>query len=170
MRNNRTISQDVVQVACLIGLLALSFEVLASEPVAKKAIMATSVTGPSAKYSISIKGYLHGTGTASLNGKTLAITAKVSDDQGNEGDFSAASLTVDATNHFTGTGTALGQEMKISGRLDPMTSKETALKTDRIVCSYKLPGSDGRGRVAGYVPVDPTTAPPQPPVTPPGDD
>ena len=154
--NSQKISRVVIAGFCLAGLVAPSLDVLA-----KKAPTAA------ATYSISIKGYLSGSGIASLNGTTLSLSGTVTDEQGNTGDFSAPNLTVDATNHFSGTGTALGLAMKIGGRLDSVTSQETTLKTDRIACNYKLPSCDGRGRVAGYVPVDPTVTSTKPPTTPP---
>lgn len=176
MRKSRKISLFVVAGFCLAGLPALSLVLPAKKAPTAEAAYSTTTKGylpgrghaasrvsGQATYSISIKGYLTGSGTASLNGKMLTLTGTVADDQGNKGDFSAPSLTVDAKNHFTGTGTALGQVMKLSGRLDAVAAKETTLKTDRIVCNYKLPSCDGRGRVAGFVPADPvsSTRPPE---------
>lgn len=117
-------------------------------------------------YSISIAGCLTGTGTATFDGTTLSITGTVTDDNGNKGSFNVTGLKVDAKNHFSGTGTAMGDTLKIGGRLDPVASKETALRTDRLVCTFKFTAKDLHGRVAGFVPVDPAVAPPKKDPTP----
>jgi hypothetical protein len=110
-------------------------------------------------YSVKMAGCMTGTGNATLSGTTLSITGTVSDDAGHKGDFTAANLNVDAKLHFTGTGTALGLTITLSGRLDPSNPQEAALKTQRVVCTFTT-SNDGHGRVVGYVPVDPSTLPP----------
>lgn len=167
--NSQKISRVVIVGFCLAGLVTPSLDVLAKKAPTAAATYSISIKA-AATYSISIKGYLSGSGIASLNGTTLSLSGTVTDEQGNTGDFSAPNLTVNATNHFSGTGTALGLAMKIGGRLDSVTSQETTLKTDRIACNYKLSSCDGRGRVAGYVPVDPTVTSTKPPTTPPEGD
>ena len=125
-------------------------------------VLADGRPKPSANaYSISIAGCLTGTGTATFDGTTLSITGTVTDDNGNKGSFTVTGLTVDAKNHFSGTGTAMGDTLKIGGRLDPVASRETTLRTDRLVCTFKFGAKNLHGRVAGYVPVDSAVAPPK---------
>ena len=119
-------------------------------------------TGGTDNYSISFAGTLSGKGNAASAGTTLSITGNITDENGNTGTFTATNLTIDAKLHFTGTGTALGMTVTLSGRLDPAPPQEAALKTQRIVCTFttKKSGSkEGHGRIAGYVPVTPDSAP-----------
>jgi hypothetical protein len=120
-----------------------------------------AATGGTDNYTITFAGCLTGKGNATSTGTSLSITGNVTDDSGNKGTFTATNLVIDAKLHFTGTGTALGQTVSLSGRLDAAPpGQETALKTQRIVCTFttnKGASNEGHGRIAGYVPVTPTT-------------
>jgi hypothetical protein len=145
-----------IRIPILKSLLAMAVAAcLRAAPLAA-APQAASVAGA---YTVKIAGCLTGTGNATMSGTTLSISGTVSDDSGHKGNFTATNLTVDAKLHFTGTGTALGLTMTLSGRLDPSNPQEAALKTERVVCTFTT-SNDGHGRVAGYVPVDPATLPP----------
>ena len=103
-------------------------------------------------YTVSIGGYLVGQGKASVTATRLSISGYVTDDRGRKGTFLATNLVVDGL-HFTGTGLAMGKPMTLEGRLDPMSTQESTLKTERLVCTFTLQGNL-RGRVVGFVPVD----------------
>jgi hypothetical protein len=122
-----------------------------------------AASGGTDNYSITFAGCLTGKGNATCAGTSLSITGNITDDSGNKGTFTATNLVVDAKLHFTGTGTALGQSVSLSGRLDAAPpGQETALKTQRIVCTFttnKGASNEGHGRIVGYVPVTPTTPP-----------
>jgi hypothetical protein len=106
----------------------------------------------STNYNIKIAGYVYGSGQAQLNGSSLSITATVSQDGGPQGAFIASNLTVDATSHFLGTGTALGQPITIGGRLDNPQQNDVQLKTGRLVGTF-FTANGSYGRVVGYIPV-----------------
>jgi hypothetical protein len=109
-------------------------------------------TAAPANYNIKIAGFVQGSGQAQLNGSSLSITATVSQDGGPQCGFTASNLTIDATSHFRGAGTVLGQPITIGGRLDDPQESETLLKTRRLVGTFFT--ADGSyGRVVGYVPV-----------------
>jgi hypothetical protein len=109
-------------------------------------------TAAPANYNIRIAGYVQGSGQAQLNGLNLSITATVSQDGFPQGAFTATNLAVDASSHFRGSGTALGQPITIGGRLDDPQENETQLKTRRLVGTFFTAGGL-YGRVVGYVPV-----------------
>ena len=106
-----------------------------------------------ANYRIKIAGYVQGSGQAQLSGSSLSLSATVSQDGGSQGAFSATNLTIDASSHFRGTGTALGQSVTIGGRLDDPQENETQLKTRRLVGTF-FTANGSYGRVVGYVPLN----------------
>jgi hypothetical protein len=154
-----------VSTTILKGFLAIAL--VASLGVRSLGAPALATTAAAGTYTVKMAGCMTGTGNAALSGTTLSITGTVSDDAGHKGDFTASNLKVDAKLHFTGTGTALGLTITLSGRLDPSNPQEAALKTTRVVCTFTT-SKDGHGRIVGYVPVDPGTLPPAK-VPPPGD-
>ena len=103
-----------------------------------------------ATYDLKIAGYVKGKGTGEYSGSTLSLSATVEDENGNKGDFTATSLTIDAKSHFEGTGTVFGKTMKISGRLDDPKPGDTQLKARRVVGTFKTSDSH-YGRIAGFV-------------------
>jgi hypothetical protein len=113
-------------------------------------------TAAAANYRIKIAGYMQGSGQAQLSGSSLSLSATVSQDGGSQGAFSANNLTIDASSHFRGTGTALGQTVTIGGRLDDPRGNETQLKTRRLVGTF-FTASGSYGRVVGYVPLNSTS-------------
>src|SRR6266567_7600189 len=95
----------------------------------------TKKPDPSGSYTATVAGCFKGKGQATATANTISISAPdVTDENGNPGSFSATSLTVDNKNHVTGTGTAFGMNLKLSGRLDPATANDKTLKTHRFVC------------------------------------
>ena len=154
--------------AVLLGIPAL---VRAGGGSAKKA----DVPPADASYAISVAGSVTGTGSASLSGGKLTITASVSDYSGNKGTLSITDVTI-SRGRYTGTGTVLGQSLKVTGRLDDIPPGDPQVKTQRLVGTFTI--ADGtHGRIAGFVPPpgDPrATAPPPnsnpPPASPPSTD
>ena len=103
-------------------------------------------------YNIRIAGHVQGSGQAQLSGSSLSITATISQDGGPQGAFTATNLIVDASSHFRGAGTMLGQPITIGGRLDNPQQNDVQLKTDRLVGTF-FTTNGSYGRVVGYVPV-----------------
>lgn len=68
-------------------------------------------------FTVNIRGYWNGQGTAYVGTNTLQIEATVTDDNGNVGTLSTPALTV-TDNHFSGTGTVCGVSMTINGRVE----------------------------------------------------
>jgi hypothetical protein len=143
----------------LPGLLA-AFMALAVAAQAKDGSGNKKPPDPSGSYSVTVGGYLTGNGTASANAGKISISASVTDESGNKGSFSA-DLSVDNTNHFTGTGSALGIAMRLSGRIDA-AGQDSALKTKRFVCTFKTVkdsqhSEEHHGRVVGFVDLSSST-------------
>ena len=134
--------------ACAIGAASLQAALAPSTPPPSTAV---KVEG---KYNVKVGGFYQGDGNAAVNGGVLSITAKVTDETGHAGDFTVTGIKIDATNHFRGQGLVQGKSLSITGRLDPLDTAETQLKTARITANFSV--SDGhRGRVVGYVPITP---------------
>jgi hypothetical protein len=109
---------------------------------------------PTGTYTATVAGYFKGEGTASASGNRITITADITDESGSKGKLTTNDLTVDNTNHFTGTGSALGYSLKFSGRVDA-DGQDSAIKTKRFVCTFKTSkdsnGQEHHGRVVGFV-------------------
>jgi hypothetical protein len=111
------------------------------------------VPTPSGNYNVTVAGALTGNGGGTASSSSVSIYCSVTDSNGNSGQF-AANANVDARLHFTGTGNALGQSLTLRGRLDPVPSDDAALKTNRLVGTFKL--ADGtHGRIVGFMTVNP---------------
>jgi len=117
-------------------------------------------------YGVTVAGTYQGTGTATLSATTLSITATVADQNGNKGQLSAPSLIINA-NHFTGTGSVMGVDITVQGRLDAPDGQGGTPKTARLVGTFTTT-SGGHGRLAGFVPPLPAdSSSPSPPDSPP---
>ena len=97
-------------------------------------------------YVLEVRGYLKGSGTATVTAAGISIDANVTDEAGRR-----TQLKLDATSsklskdRFTGTGKAFGQNVSINGRIDPPTG---AIKVTRITATYGT--ANGRfGRISG---------------------
>lgn len=74
-------------------------------------------TAPPNNYTILIRGYFTGQGTATINGDGVTVSATIQDSSGNSGAFQAGWLTLTG-NRFHGTGTVAGMPMTIDGRIE----------------------------------------------------
>jgi hypothetical protein len=92
-------------VAVLLGLPA-------RDAFAKKPLPA-SFTG---NFTVIVSGFWAGKGIATVTAGSVQINATVTDDAGNSGTLIATGLLVDT--HFSGTGTVLGQNMTVEGRVE----------------------------------------------------
>lgn len=113
-------------------------------------------------FTVNIRGYWNGQGTAYVGTNTLQIEATVTDDNGNVGTLTTPALPV-ANDHFSGTGTVCGISMTISGRVeaqDPPSSKgggkgkgKTTTNEDQVLTDARLGATfvaNGHGgRIAG---------------------
>ena len=125
-------------------------------------------TSPANPYNVKFAGSLTGEGTASMGGTTVSITGTVADTNGKKGSFEAKSLSIAADGrHFSGTGSAIGQKVEVSGRLDAAGNAEATLKTQRVTATFTTADGD-HGRIVGFIPVPENTLPPakRPPSTP----
>jgi hypothetical protein len=143
----------------ILAIFATTFVVGAAVPLCTAAKENDKDKGkkadPTGSYTATVAGYFKGEGNASANGNKISITADVTDENGTPGKFTATDLTVDATNHFTGTGTAMGLSLKLSGRVDA-GGQDSAIKTKRFVCTFKTSkdsqhAEEHHGRVVGFV-------------------
>jgi hypothetical protein len=102
-------------------------------------------------YNVSVAGFGKGAGTASVAGAKLKIDAKVTTENGDKGTMSAADVAI-VKNHFSGTGTVLGQSATFKGRLDaPDAVDEKAIKGVRL--SGTVATADGKYyRLMGFIP------------------
>jgi hypothetical protein len=96
---------------CILGLIALSPTAGAKNPWKNPATY-------SGQFTVIVRGYWKGQGTATVTASTVQITATVSDDDGNMGTLSTATLSLNQ-NHFSGGGTVLGAALTIDGRAEP---------------------------------------------------
>lgn len=100
-------------------------------------------------YDIQVKGDVYGQGSASVSGNSLIFVADIKDDSGNAGTFAATATVVNS--HFQGTGTALGQPVLLSGRIDlpdlPARGK-SLIRTARIMSTFSF-SNEKFGRIAG---------------------
>ena len=109
-------------------------------------------------YKVTVAGHWTGTGSATVHGGNVTISAEVTDGSGNKGAFAATGKLEGA--HFKGEGTAIGQKITITGRLDGYAPKKEgpgkgqgkggqgkAFQGARLLGSY----TDGKnsGRIAG---------------------
>jgi hypothetical protein len=101
----------------------------------------SSMTG---SYAVITRGHLSGSGHAAVGAKSVTITIQVTDADGNSGTLVAPNLKM-ANNRFRGTGTAMGQPITISGRID---ASGGALRAPRITCTYSI-GQGKTGRIVG---------------------
>ena len=99
-------------------------------------------------YSTVVRGYYTGTGTGTVGSKTVTIRAKVVTDTGRSGNFIAPALVLDG-GHFSGSGTAVGAGVTVTGRLDGY-SQDAHFRGARFLCTYK-DASGQTGRVAGVL-------------------
>lgn len=109
---------------------------------------------PTANYEATVAGVYSGTGTADSKGGTVSISVNVTDDAGNKGTLTVSGLQVDDKLHFSGTGSAFGKSIKITGRLDPVPTNDPQLKTQRLVATF-VTADNNHGRIIGHVPVIP---------------
>ena len=92
-------------------------------------------------YKLEIRGYFEGTGTAVVAASGVTITGNVKDESGRKGTFVVNNVKV-SNNRFSGSGTAVGVKVDISGRVD---SASGTVKVGRVTCTYQtLAGRYGR--------------------------
>jgi len=97
-------------------------------------------------YSAVVGGCYAGGGTAAVTDDKVTITATITARDGVTGQFSATDMLLDGP-YFNGTGTAMGHEVKIYGRVD-------APRASRLVATFFV--SDGHpGRIVAKLPSDP---------------
>lgn len=104
-------------------------------------------------YTIAIAGSYSGTGKATLTDTTVSITGTVTDENGTSGSLIASNLAIYG-NHFSGSGTVMGNPMTVLGRLDPADAQGKVPKTARLMGTFTV-SSSTHGRLAGFVPVIP---------------
>ncbi len=118
--------------------------------------------GTDGAYTIHVGGYYHGTGSATVNGDFITITATLIGEHGEQGQLNAANLAISG-NYVSGQGTLLGQTVTVYGRLDPTGEDGNGkkLKTARFVSNIAT--ADGHHiRVEGILETDPSAAPATP--------
>jgi hypothetical protein len=106
-------------------------------------------------YTVLIRGYYTGDGSAQVNGGSVVVTVKVHDDSGNTGVLSGTFPMVG--DHFSGPGSVMGVSITVQGRVDaadPPTSGIANADADAIVTDARLGATvvDTRGhtgRIAG---------------------
>ena len=123
----------------------------AGEPALAGSVIKKTAEAPAdASYSISIAGSVTGTGSASLSGGKLTLSASVTDESGKKGTLSVTDLPI-SKGRYAGAGTVLGQSLTITGRLDDIPPGDSQVKTQRLVGTFTI--ADGtHGRIAGFVP------------------
>jgi hypothetical protein len=102
------------------------------------------------EYKVTVAGYYSGQGSATIpqNMKLVSFQATVDTEDGGNGTLSATNLHI-RDNHFSGTGTALGKQVQLDGRIDVPDGVGEEVQSARIVCN--LESEDGhRGRIVGY--------------------
>ena len=68
-------------------------------------------------FTVLVRGYWTGQGSATVAAGSVQIVASVTDDQGNVGTLSTSNLKI-VDGHFSGSGTVFGVKMKLEGRVD----------------------------------------------------
>jgi len=101
--------------------------------------------GTDGSYKTTVGGYYTGTGIASVNRNNIVIRIKVTDEQGNTGEFNVSMRLNGA--HFRGEGTVMGVKMKVNGRLDGYADGK-GFHGARLLASY-TDEKNNAGRVAG---------------------
>lgn len=109
-----------------------------------------SAAGPPAHdtgaYDVRVRGRYTGEGHAAVGAHSVTITARVKDEDGNEGTLVAPNLRVQK-GRFSGAGTIMGKSVTLSGRIDVPDGE--LVKVARLTCTYTT--SDGqRGRAVGH--------------------
>ena len=105
--------------------------------------------GTDGSYKTSVGGYYTGTGTATVSRRDIVIRIKVTDEQGNKGEFNVSMKLNGA--HFRGEGTVMGLKMKVNGRLDGYAdAKGKGFQGARLLASY-TDEKNNAGRVAGAI-------------------
>jgi hypothetical protein len=103
------------------------------------------------EYNVSVAGYFKGQGAGTVAGDKIKLQMTVTAENGAKGDLIAPGLAIVA-NHFSGSGTALGQAVTFEGRLDaPDQDLEKSIRGVRLVGTVKT--ADGRySRLVGFIP------------------
>ena len=102
--------------------------------------------GTDGQYKTTVAGTYKGSGTATVSATKLTIIAQITDQSGRKGQFTL-DLPLDGP-HFRGAGTAMGQTVKITGRLDGYADSKN-FRGARVLGTY----SNGpvTGRFAGVI-------------------
>jgi uncharacterized protein YpmS len=105
--------------------------------------------GTDGNYKTTVGGYYTGTGTASVERNNIVVRIKVTDEQGNKGEFKVTIRLNGA--HFRGEGTVMGLKVKVNGRLDGYAdAKGKGFQGARLLASY-TDEKNNAGRVAGAI-------------------
>jgi hypothetical protein len=105
---------SMTKTAIIVGLcMAILLGLPARDAFAKKPLPA-SYTG---NFTVIVSGFWAGQGSATVTAGSVQISATVTDDAGNSGTLIANGLAL-VDNHFSGTGTILGQNMTVEGRVE----------------------------------------------------
>jgi hypothetical protein len=109
-------------------------------------------------YTVSVAGYVTGSGKATVDSTKVKFDADVEIPGGQKGKLSASGLKI-SKGHFSGSGTVLGQAATFKGRLDVTDQvDEQALKAVRISCTVAT--ADGKYlKLMGYLPAPPPGTP-----------
>jgi hypothetical protein len=100
-------------------------------------------------YNVLIRGDYQGSGTATVSGNAVQITAQVTDSHGTHGTFSFSGPMVNQ--RFKGTGSMMESTASVSGRVDSIdnsASRGSILKTNRLVSTVST-SSGHFARIAG---------------------
>jgi len=155
MIHSKASSRSVVAAGIASALLAYG-SVLAQAP---------QPNPPPPGYTILVRGYYTGDGTATANGGFVSLSATVRDPSGNIGLLSATTIDL-VGDHFSGPATALGKTITVSGRVDapdPTASPDAVVTDGRIGAMYIDPRGH-TGRIVGTK-IKPPPPPPPPPTT-----
>ena len=95
-------------------------------------ITPAEANGTEGMYTITVRGYWSGQGTAVVHAASVDITADVKTDSGATGTLVVQGAAL-KNGHFVGTGTVMGVSLQIEGRVDAadLTSPTTAPATQR---------------------------------------
>jgi hypothetical protein len=117
-------------------------------------------------YTILVRGYYTGDGTASTNGGFVSLSATVRDPSGNIGLLSATSIDL-VGDHFSGPATAFGKPITVSGRVDAADPTTGAAAADAVVTDGRIGALyiDPRGHTGRIVGTKIKPPPPPPPPT-----
>jgi hypothetical protein len=138
---------------------------IASALLAYGSVLAQAPPPPPPGYTILVRGYYTGDGTATASGGFVSLSATVRDPSGNIGLLSATSIDL-VGDHFSGPATVFGTPITVSGRVDAADPATGAAAADAVVTDGRIGAMyiDPRGHTGRIVGTK-IKSPPSPPTT-----